>query len=252
MSYILEALKKAQAERQLGSAPTLHALPLQAAPAAGAPSRRVLAWGVLAVLALAAAGYGAYFWHAAPSRMASAAAPAPGTTAIATPPSAAVIAPVTIATDATRADAPLFAPAPAPAPAPRAVAVASSHAAAIAPPQHALAIAPPPPAQQVARAQPAPAPAAAPSPAPTPPTAPAPAEESLPVLGAMPDAVARVLPQVTLGGYIYSRNPADRLLLVDKVLRHEGEEVAPGLTLEKLLPKAAVMNYRGYRYRIPY
>jgi general secretion pathway protein B len=27
-------------------------------------------------------------------------------------------------------------------------------------------------------------------------------------------------------------NPADRLLLVDKILRHEGEEVAPGLLLE--------------------
>jgi len=28
--------------------------------------------------------------------------------------------------------------------------------------------------------------------------------------------------------------------------------VAPGLVLEKLLPKGAVMNFRGYRYRMPY
>ena len=60
------------------------------------------------------------------------------------------------------------------------------------------------------------------------------------------------LPQVAFGGYMYSPNPADRLLLIDKVLRHEGEEVAPGLTLEKLLPKAAVLNFRGTRYRVPY
>jgi general secretion pathway protein B len=36
------------------------------------------------------------------------------------------------------------------------------------------------------------------------------------------------------------------------MLRHEGEEVAPGLVLEKLQPKGAVMNYKGYRYRVAY
>jgi general secretion pathway protein B len=77
-------------------------------------------------------------------------------------------------------------------------------------------------------------------------------EETYPLLSQLPEAITRELPQVAIGGYIYSKNPADRLLLVDKTLRHEGEEVAPGLVLEKLLPKAAVMNYRGYRYRVPY
>lgn len=49
---------------------------------------------------------------------------------------------------------------------------------------------------------------------------------------------------------MYSENAADRLVLVDKTLRHEGEEIAPGLTLERLLPKGAVLNYRGTRYRV--
>lgn len=51
---------------------------------------------------------------------------------------------------------------------------------------------------------------------------------------------------------MYSKNPADRLVLIDKVLRREGEEVAPGLVLEKLQPKAAVFTFKGYRYRMPY
>jgi general secretion pathway protein B len=68
----------------------------------------------------------------------------------------------------------------------------------------------------------------------------------------LPEPIQRSLPQVAVGGYIYSRNPADSLLLVDKVLRHEGEEVAPGLVLEKLLPKAAIFSFKGYRYRVPY
>jgi general secretion pathway protein B len=98
------------------------------------------------------------------------------------------------------------------------------------------------------------APVASPAPAPSAPVATrvsAP-EDGLPYLQQLPDAQQRDIPRVTFGGYMYSSNPADRLLLVDKALRHEGEEVAPGLVLEKLLPKAAVMNYRGTRYRVAY
>jgi len=92
------------------------------------------------------------------------------------------------------------------------------------------------------------------SPAPVPaPVAAAPgADDSLPWLQQLPEGTQREIPRVSFGGYMYSANPADRLLLVDKALRHEGEEVAPGLVLEKLLPKAAVMNFRGTRYRVPY
>ena len=77
-------------------------------------------------------------------------------------------------------------------------------------------------------------------------------EDSLPFLQQLPASVQGGIPRVAFGGYMYSANPADRLLLVDKALRHEGEEVAPGLVLEKLLPRAAVMNYRGVRYRVAY
>ena len=99
------------------------------------------------------------------------------------------------------------------------------------------------PAQAVATGPAAPAAAAKPAPA---------AEDLPPTLRELPDNIQREVPTVAIGGYIYSKNPEDRLLLVDKTLRHEGEEVAPGLTLEKLLPKAAVMRYKGYRYRVPY
>jgi general secretion pathway protein B len=46
MSYILEALKKAEAERQLGSAPTIHAAPLHPAPARAAARRIPLLVGL--------------------------------------------------------------------------------------------------------------------------------------------------------------------------------------------------------------
>ncbi len=89
----------------------------------------------------------------------------------------------------------------------------------------------------------APAPAVPPTPA---------AEETVPGMRDLPEPIQRQIPAIAIGGYIYSKNPADRLLLIDKVLRHEGEELAPGLVLEKLQPKAAIFSFKGYRYRVPY
>ncbi|MES2323376.1 MAG: general secretion pathway protein GspB [Pseudomonadota bacterium] len=209
MSYILEALKKAQSERQLGSAPTIHAMPVHAGGSDAALPRRALWPAVLAAAVLLAAAGGVAWW-----RMPAPAAPVP-----VPPPVVVVQAPVV--------QAPVV-PAP------------------VVPPP--LIQAPP------AEAPPPPMPVSAPAPAP----APAPAEpaavleDAYPYLRELPEAVQREVPQVVFGGYIYSKNPADRLLLVDKVLRREGEQVAPGLVLEKLQSKAAVMNYRGTRYRLPY
>ena len=236
MSYILEALKKAQAERQLGNAPTIHApAPSYAAPRAGqGAQRRYLALGVGLVVVVAAV---VLLWPRLagepPVRLAavtppvvapaSAPATAPATAPVATPAPAAAVVPAPV---------PVVQPAPAPAPAAEARPV---------------------------RAKSAPAPVVPPS---TPPreAAPAPAtvatqpggDEPLRTLQQLPDALQREIPKLAFGGYIYSPTPGESLLLVDKMLRREGEEVAPGLVLERLTPKAAVMNYRGTRYRAPY
>jgi general secretion pathway protein B len=206
MSYILEALKKSQAERQLGSAPTISAVPVGAAPQAAGHASRRPAWIALAALVLAAA-LALLAWRLM--------APAPKAVA--------PVAPVVVAQ------------APAAPPPPLAVVPSSS------PPPLAVVPSSPPPPKPVAKAAPA---KAAPPPATD--------DERLPLLREMPEAIQRTVPTLVFGGYMYSKNPADRLLLIDKALRHEGEEVAPGLVLEKLLPKAAVMNFNGYRYRVPY
>jgi general secretion pathway protein B len=216
MSYILEALKKAQAERQLGNAPTIHSPQVVAsAPAGAAGSRKPLLIGLGAGALVVAAG-ALVVWRQAPAPVA-----APRTAVVPAPVPA---APRTLAVTAPPAPAPV--PAPVRAPEPTPARVGAPAAVRPAPP-------PAPAAPVAAAAKPAP-------------------EESLPFLQQLPDAQQRDIPRVTFGGYMYSANPADRLLIVDKALRHEGEEVAPGLVLEQLLPRAAVMNYRGTRYRVPY
>jgi general secretion pathway protein B len=269
MSYILEALKKAQAERQLGNAPTIHApQPAQAAEPDAVASRKALFIGLGAGALVVALG-ALFMWQRGPGPAAPAApvaaAPAVSVPAAGTPERIAA-APAGAPAAAPAVSAPVI-PAPAvpaqPPASPPAAGAGSNTLVVSAPP------APPRPAHPaetpaagraggdpLAAATPRPASRAA-APVPTPaapaaaPAAPS-AEDSLPYLHQLPDAVQRDIPRVSFGGYMYSANPADRLLLVDKALRHEGEEVGPGLVLEKLLPKAAVMNYRGLRYRVAY
>jgi general secretion pathway protein B len=247
MSYILEALKKAHAERQLGNAPTIHApAPSYAAPRAGPGARgRYLALGTgVVVVAAAVALLWPRFAGEAPVRLAAVTPPAvvpatvpataPATAPVATPAPPAAVIP---------APAPVVQAAPAPAPAPAPVAEARPVRVKPAPaPVVSAASSSPQPSPQQREAATAPA-TVAPQPV---------GDDQLRTLQQLPDTLQREIPRVAFGGYIYSPTPGESLLLVDKMLRREGEEVAPGLVLERLTPKAAVMNYRGTRYRAAY
>ena len=229
MSYILEALKKSQAERQLGELPSIHAPQVQLHDgAASASARRTPVWLALGGVSVAVAA-ALLLWQ---PWQADAAAPAK-----------AAVVPAVLA-QAVPAPLPVAAPPAAVAPAP--VAAFVPPAATAAPVHHARPVAEPKqetPGQAVSPPVAAPAPAVPPTPA---------AEESVPGMRDLPEPIQRQIPAIAIGGYIYSKNPADRLLLIDKVLRHEGEELAPGLVLEKLQPKAAIFSFKGYRYRVPY
>ncbi|WP_215405062.1 general secretion pathway protein GspB [Janthinobacterium sp. JC611] len=237
MSYILEALKKSQAERQLGELPSIHApqVQLHDAAASGA-TRRAPVWLALGgvTVAVAAALLLWQPWQAA-------ATPAPA------------VVPAVVLAQAVPVPMPAAAPLAVPVPAPGPVAAPVTPvlsapatpvppAAMAAPVHHARPVAEP---KQETPGQTAPVAPATPAPAPS-------AEESVPAMRDLPEPIQRQIPPVAIGGYIYSKNPADRLLLIDKVLRHEGEELAPGLVLEKLQPKAAIFSFKGYRYRVPY
>lgn len=272
MSYILEALKKAQAERQLGSSPTIHAPTLQAGAHTAASGRlkkpvvlALVAMAVVIVVLLALmlrpaslvapVVSSAPVAPAMPAASVDAVAVAPQQPGPVPQPSAALQEPVTALPEPVTALPPPVATVttplaqPSTSPAKSSTSLGQSSAA--------LAQSPTPPTQsptplgrpstQGAASMGSPAVAATPAPATT-----ARVEEPVLNLRELPEPIQRAIPPVTVGGYIYSRNAADRLLLVDKILRREGEEVAPGLLLEKLNPKEAVFNYKGYRYRVPY
>jgi general secretion pathway protein B len=257
MSYILEALKKAQAERQIGSTPTIHAPTLASVPAGrGARARRAPAIVAMVLMASAIAGLAAMLvrqqsaashqptvaGHTVPSAAPVAAGAVPASPpAAAAPPAGQPLTPVVPAPQpesSTRAEAPRTAVPDVVAPAKQEHAVANPAKANA--PQ--LAAAPQAGSGTAEAKESAAAPAAPP---------PAPAEEYVQSLHELPEPIQRAIPQIAFGGYMYSKNPADRLLVIDKVLRKEGEEVAPGLVLVKLQPKQAIFGFRGYRYRVP-
>lgn len=282
MSYILEALKKADAarEREREAVPGLHSrhdhvLPdeaderPEATPAARTPW---LIGGVAGGVVIA----GALFWllgrsgpdapasgEARPTPMHGQVGDAPpspgGVPAPLAPPQAPPYAPVTTSpqvpvTPPALATAPVAPPPPAP------VQAAPVQVARPTSPQPAVVNAPPTAA--MARA---PSPGATPAPnTPNARTA-APAQDPLRVdpslreagpkivsTQELPDDIRRELPQLSVGGAMHSDVASNRMLVLNGGVFREGDQPAPGVVLEEIRLKSAVLRYKGHRYSISY
>jgi general secretion pathway protein B len=236
MSYILDALRRADAERERGAVPGIHAQPVPAVSSDGpAPRRGVpVAW-IAAGAAVAVAGLLAW------QLVQRGATPAPTAPAAPAMPTAQAPAPMAAPMPAPM---PARTPAPRPAPAP-AIATATAPAPAPAAPRAAPRV---PAAQPAPRAEAAPrAVARAPAPAARPPV-----DKRVFALHELPDDVRNRLPKLAIGGSRYSADPAKRFLIVNGVMLKEKDAVTPEVTLEEIQLKAAVLRYQDYRYGITY
>ena len=264
MSYILDALRKADAQRERDPARGIHAQPTPLASESamrGASSTRWL-WvsGIAGIAVIAGA-----VWYLGKEK---AAVPAAGPTT--------ATAPASIASPA---------PAPAPLPAPaRTLATLPPPAAPVVQPPPQPARTPPrdptnasvPPMRGVPQANLVPpnapgplthgGPAAAreaafaasagvparpaisaPAPLPAGPV-PAPAAATAQaVTGLPPDA-----PRLVISGGVYSPSAVQRMLIVNGQVFNEGSEVAAGVTVEEIKPRTVVLKFRGARYTVAY
>jgi general secretion pathway protein B len=66
----------------------------------------------------------------------------------------------------------------------------------------------------------------------------------------LPDEIRRDLPKVVIGGSSYSGDAASRMVMINGQVFHEGDRLGPGLVLEKIQRKSAVLAYKGYRYEV--
>lgn len=227
MSYILEALRRAEAEREreAGKVPTLNTpartLPLPDDDDELAPRRpagRGWLWPAVGAAALAGAGG---WWL-----LRGGEAPVTVTAPVSAPP----------------AVAPSITPAaPAPAAATVAQAVPGSAPVVQAEPVPVTKPAPVP-------ARPAQAPAAVAKPS-TPSEAAPPAKPRR--FAELTEAQRREIPSLTFGGSMHSPDPAARMVIVNGQVRREGETVAPGLVLEQIGVRHAVFAFKGLRFEMP-
>ena len=98
---------------------------------------------------------------------------------------------------------------------------------------------------------PAPPPAAAPVATASIP-AQAPTSAAVPGFGELSADARAKLPAVNVSGSTYSQNPALRMLIANGKVVQEGQDIAPGLRLETIGPRSAVLNHQGLRYSIGY
>jgi general secretion pathway protein B len=231
MSYILEALKKADADRVRDRAgvPDLHAQPDATWPAVRTAAGNAR-WLVAAAMALLVAAV-VWQWLRAPQAPASPAA-APVSTAAAV----AVPAPAPAPIEAP-APAPAAVAAPAPAPAPTlGPALAAAPAAApthVSPPRERLGA--------VAAAAPRTVPSALPAP-----TASA-AAAKVYALAELPADVRAELPALAVGGSVYSPAAANRIVILNGQVFREGDSPVDGLRIEGIGLKSTLLTFRGYR-----
>jgi general secretion pathway protein B len=237
MSYILDALRRADAERERGAVPSLQSQQQPIADDDAAATRpRPLLWAVagLTVALLATLAWAFFGGSAPPAR-----APIEGSiTAVPTPLPAAPFAPPAAAPSPTISAAPTPAPATLPAPAPPSPAAVAKAPRAHADPKRATAT----PADKPA------IPAAPTTAAATKETG----EQRVYAQSELPDEIRRDLPKVVIGGSSYSVAAASRMVMVNGQVFHEGDRLAPGLVLERIRMKSAVLAYKGWRYEVAF
>lgn len=227
MSYILDALKRADSERERGTVPGLHSqsVPLRKAVTDSRAVAKplilvgaVLALSLLGVLGWRSLGPGLVATRAGmpdvaagppPASQIAAAAPAMAVTS-----ATSVIATAPAAADTTSNVAPV--PAPVAAPAPSASAITTRPAAPVASPR------------------------------------PVPVSRPVVNVNELAAEVRQTLPKVVISGSTYSDNRALRMLIINGEVFREGERPAPDLQLEQIGSKSAVLNFKGLRYAVAY
>ena len=228
MSYILDALRRAESERaNEKKVPGLHDQPLEplTQPQHSRPAKAPWLW-MLAGGGIVLLGALAWVWFArTPDH--------PGPIGREAAPGVANLAPPPVPQNTRPAGAPVV------------IATAPT------PPQQPVAQEPPPAPAAATATQPPPRVLPPPKPATPEPAPTATAEDAhVPTLVELPDAVRRSLPALHVEAIVYSSDPASRMLMLNGQMLREGEAAGDGLTVERVKPSSAVMNYRGQRFEL--
>jgi general secretion pathway protein B len=65
----------------------------------------------------------------------------------------------------------------------------------------------------------------------------------------LPPAIQQEIPPMSISVHAYSPKPGERIVGINNRLLREGGSVPPGLTLDEITPDGMVFSYKGYRFR---
>ena len=74
-------------------------------------------------------------------------------------------------------------------------------------------------------------------------------EKAVMTLAGLPVAIQQEIPRMAISVHAYSGTPANRLVSINDQLLREGDALAPGLRLDEITEDGMIFSYKGYRFR---
>jgi general secretion pathway protein B len=233
MSYVLEALKKAQAQREQGGIPGIYSLQVPYVAVEGKPGSNLkpVLWVITGLLVII---LGLFAWRMGGNSWML----QNGAVAVAQVPSTPEIVPAQAA-----------APAQTPGPVSQTLSEGEIQVAG-------SAVSEPITPKRKEKAAPpnskAPTAALTPVPKPEPKVQSDDAVDKINAVTELPEGVRRELPALVISGGSYSSNPAQRLIIVNNQVFTESSQPAPGVVVERIEQNAVLLSFKGYLYRVGY
>lgn len=69
-------------------------------------------------------------------------------------------------------------------------------------------------------------------------------------LKSLPESVKEDLPDINISVFVYSDDPSSRVVKINGQTLREGQELTDGLKVEKIVPEGIIFNYEDYRFRV--
>ena len=74
-------------------------------------------------------------------------------------------------------------------------------------------------------------------------------EQTVMTMGELPLAIRQELPSMQISLHMYSTRPKHSFVSINGRMLQEGEDLAPGIRLEQITPDGMIFSYKGYRFR---
>ncbi|MBZ0154757.1 MAG: general secretion pathway protein GspB [Alphaproteobacteria bacterium] len=74
------------------------------------------------------------------------------------------------------------------------------------------------------------------------------AEKKVLAFGELPVSVQQSLPALQISGHFYSSTPSSRIVSINGRTVREGQEAAEGVIVERITPDGVILSFQGYRF----